>query len=76
MNVFPPDMPHYEVRFWLEEAEPAIRAEERLRAGEVEPADVYKTALLASGDEQEASEWVRAYAEADVRSALRRHHGT
>jgi len=69
-------MPHAEVVFWLEEAEPAIRAEERLRNGDVPPEDVFKTALLATGNEREASEWVRAYAEADVRAALRRHHGT
>ena len=59
----------------MEAAEPAIRAEERLREGGVPAADVFRVALIAEGDEEKARAWVQAYAEADAREAIRRHHG-
>ncbi len=67
-------MPVAEKVFWLEAAEPAIRAEERLREGEVDPADVFKVAMAATGDEKEAAEWVSAYQRSDAKAAAARWH--
>lgn len=64
-----------EKAFWLEAAEGRLRAEERLREGDVPPADVFKLAMIATGgDEREAAQWVAVYAEADAKAAVRRHH--
>lgn len=75
MNPFPADTPAAEVAFWLESSEPAVRAAELLRAGGVPPARVRRLAEIAEGDDAAAvAAWVRAYAEADAREAVRRHH--
>ncbi len=43
-------------RFWLDRAEEVVRAEERLRQGEVEDDEIYDLVLLVTEDEEAARE--------------------
>lgn len=43
-------------RYWLREAEPIIRAMDRIASGEVATEDLYKVALYAFNDEEVAAQ--------------------
>lgn len=68
-TAWPPAFTPAARRYWLAEAEGAVRAEERLRAGEVPDDQLFEVAVLATGDEGFAADVLSARLEARARAA-------
>ena len=56
-------------RYWLEQAVPFLRAQDRLETGNVSTGDLYDVALLAFGDEGVAADILSSRLEALNRQA-------